>query len=290
MKIYFCCNWNESSDSLKKRMDKMTINNKGIWNNILSTNKISNADYVVALCNIPKNINFDPNKIIILPREPKILYNPNFNINYGFTYDNIHHVVTEPQFIKMNYDTLINLKYDESIKTKNISTITSMKQHTPNSIKRVKFIKKFSKKYPNIIDIYGTNWDKKITDYKGDLGCYHNSINRNTTKYNGLKNYKYSLCIENSCENNYFSEKFTDCILSWTIPIYFGCPNIDKYFPKDSYYHIDIFDENSYEKVIEIINKPITQKNIDALEKARDLILNKYNIWATIEDIVNNDN
>ena len=27
-------------------------------------------------------------------------------------------------------------------------------------------------------------------------------------------------------------------------------------------------------------------KNIEALEKARDLILNKYNIWATSENIV----
>ena len=98
--------------------------------------------------------------------------------------------------------------------------------------------------------------------------------------------YNYSLCFENSHIDNYFSEKFTDCILSWTIPIYWGCTNLDKYFPKDSYYEIDIFDKKSVDKVVEIINKPITQKNIEALEKARDLILNKYNIWATLENII----
>ena len=74
--------------------------------------------------------------------------------------------------------------------------------------------------------------------------------------------------------------------MSWTIPIYWGCKNIDIYFPKDCYYYIDINDENSVDKVIEIINTPITEKNIKALEKARELILEKYNVWDIVNDIV----
>ena len=71
-----------------------------------------------------------------------------------------------------------------------------------------------------------------------------------------------------------------------TIPIYYGCPNISEYFPEDSYYVVNINKEDCIEKIIEIINKPITQKNIDALAKARDLILNKYNIWNIIDNIL----
>ena len=96
--------------------------------------------------------------------------------------------------------------------------------------------------------------------------------------------------MENKNQYGYITEKIINPLIAGSIPIYWGCKNIDKYFPKDCYYNIDIFDENSYEKVIEIINKPITQKNIDALKEARKLILNKYNIWSTIENIIVNDN
>ena len=286
MKICFVCNWGENSINLKKRMDRMTKNDKGIWNNIISVNNIKQADYIIALSNIPKNIKFNPEKIIIFPREPRILYSPSFKHKTWFTYDKIHHVVTEPQFIQMNYDKLVDLKYNKEEKIKILSTVTSSKNHTSSAIKRVELIKNFCKKYPNILDIYGANWKTNMREYKGELGFYHNKRNNNTTKYDGFKNYKYSLCLENSSEKNYFSEKFTDCILSWTVPIYFGCSNIEKYFPKDSYYTIDVFDENSIDKINEIINKPITNENIEALKEARNLILNKYNIWSTIENII----
>ena len=81
----------------------------------------------------------------------------------------------------------------------------------------------------NILNGKFSNADA-IVENEGELGFYHNKCNNNnTTKYDGFKNYKYSLCLENSSEKYYFTEKFTDCILSWTIPIYYGCSNIDKY-------------------------------------------------------------
>ena len=111
----------------------------------------------------------------------------------------------------------------------------------------------------------------------------------NNSKYIGLKDHKYSLAFENCSIKNYFSEKFTDCILSWTIPIYYGCSNIDKYFPKDSYYKIDIYDPNHIDKALEISKRPITQKNIDALKEARELIMYKYNLFSAIEKLIESD-
>jgi hypothetical protein len=42
--------------------------------------------------------------------------------------------------------------------------------------------------------------------------------------------YQYSIVIENSNQTNYFTEKIIDCLITKTIPIYFGCPNIEKWF------------------------------------------------------------
>lgn len=43
----------------------------------------------------------------------------------------------------------------------------------------------------------------------------------------------FSICLENSKEQNYFTEKIIDCLRSKVIPIYWGCPNIDDYFNMD---------------------------------------------------------
>jgi hypothetical protein len=42
--------------------------------------------------------------------------------------------------------------------------------------------------------------------------------------------YQYSVSIENTRQNNYFTEKLLDCLMTKTIPIYYGCPNISNWF------------------------------------------------------------
>ena len=49
-------------------------------------------------------------------------------------------------------------------------------------------------------------------------------------KEDGLKSYRYSIVIENTSELDYFTEKVIDACLLETIPIYWGAPNISKYF------------------------------------------------------------
>lgn len=49
-------------------------------------------------------------------------------------------------------------------------------------------------------------------------------------KGDGLGPYRFSVVIENVQEQNYFSEKLVDTILCNTVPIYWGCPNLDRFF------------------------------------------------------------
>jgi Glycosyltransferase family 10 (fucosyltransferase) C-term len=48
-------------------------------------------------------------------------------------------------------------------------------------------------------------------------------------KAEGLAPYRYSVVIENVREKNYFSEKLVDAVLCNTVPIYWGCPNLDRF-------------------------------------------------------------
>jgi len=49
-------------------------------------------------------------------------------------------------------------------------------------------------------------------------------------KADGLASYRYSVVIENSREPGYFTEKLIDALLLNTVPIYWGAPDITKYF------------------------------------------------------------
>lgn len=48
-------------------------------------------------------------------------------------------------------------------------------------------------------------------------------------KAEGLAPYRFSVVIENAREKNYFSEKLIDALLCETVPIYWGCPNIEDF-------------------------------------------------------------
>jgi hypothetical protein len=48
-------------------------------------------------------------------------------------------------------------------------------------------------------------------------------------KADGLAPYRYSVVIENVREKNYFSEKLVDAVLCNAVPIYWGCPNLERF-------------------------------------------------------------
>ena len=50
------------------------------------------------------------------------------------------------------------------------------------------------------------------------------------SKMEGLAPYRYSIVVESWRGDYYFSEKLIDCLSVGTIPIYYGCPSIGKFF------------------------------------------------------------
>jgi len=76
-------------------------------------------------------------------------------------------------------------------------------------------------------------------------------------KLESLKDYAFSLIIENSRADYYFTEKLIDSFITGTVPIYWGCPSIGDFFNLDG---MIIFED------IE-----------DLLLKVNDLSLEKYN-------------
>ena len=146
-----------------------------------------------------------------------------------------------------------------------------------------KIINKMIIEYPHDIDVYG-----KITINQP----HHPSIQTvlpHKDKRLGLLDYRYSLVIENGSTDYYFSEKISDSLMCWTMPIYYGCKQIHTFLPEGSYINIDINSTNLTKTIKDIIDSNYAEKNIENLKKARTLIMNKYNIWPTIEKAINKE-
>ena len=307
VKLYFTCQW-ESNESLYEKLKKNTPKCRGIWKSLIGINNINNCDYIIVLDDLHSDlINMgeqkfvslvgDIDKIIYFQREnTKILDTkswfhtnilPNLKHNYSFE-DDYFYTFTTAHFLNKTYDELKNMDYPS--KLHNISCVISNKNSDVYYQQRVNFITNYSEKYPNSIDIYGKGWKNELgTNYKGELGNYHqNTNNTNTSKVDGLLKYRYSICLENYPDEKITSEKITDCILCWCLPIYSGTNVTHKYFPNDAFELINIKNEDTYEYVNNLCKNDITQKNINALKEARNLILDKYNIWEQIHQIIHN--
>ena len=93
-------------------------------------------------------------------------------------------------------------------KSKLVSAISSNKTMVPGHMIRLAFINAIRDK----VDLYGRGF------------------NEIPTKLEGLRDYMFSVTIENCIPTNGFSEKIQDCFLTGTIPIYYGPKNIGEFY------------------------------------------------------------
>jgi hypothetical protein len=97
-------------------------------------------------------------------------------------------------------------------KSKNISIIASDKNYALGHQLRHQLIKSYDiNNRP--FDVYGSCTGQFLPD-----------------KVDALKDYRYTVVIENCQTAGYFTEKLIDAFATYTIPIYWGCPNISRYF------------------------------------------------------------
>tara|TARA_R110000765_G_scaffold400593_1_gene495680 strand:+ start:41 stop:451 length:411 start_codon:yes stop_codon:yes gene_type:complete len=125
-------------------------------------------------------------------------------------------------------------------------------------------------------------------DVYGSIDC-RNKILIDDDKKNALDEYKYCLSFDNQMNlENFFGTQFTDSILRWTVPIYGGGANLDKFFPPKSFIKINPADLKEVDRVIEILENDNYDERLEDLTEARRLILDTYNVWPTIKKIIDN--
>ncbi len=173
-----------------------------------------------------------------------------------------------PWHVNKTFDQLISLKIPSKPKT--LSWVVGNAGDLPGHRKRWAFLEHIQQNGSLDIDLFG-----RAVQFIED-------------KWDGLAPYKYSLAIENSSSPDYWTEKIADCFLSWSVPIYYGCTNLEDYFPSDSFIRISIDPPaKGLESVKTILERDNWEKRIPALKEARDRVLNRYQLFPHLSRVIN---
>jgi len=263
---------------------RQTPGGSGIWNGIQFTlDPVDECDFLIMLNNrkpTDTRVRCPRENVWAIMQEPYVKYLHDWMIEGHEPFSKVfthYPPSTDPKYIpsqpaipwhiNRTFDELIDERIPDKIKA--ISWVTSKLTFLPGHRKKMAFL------------------DFLRQNARFDIDVFGRGIRYIKDKWDGLAPYKYSLAIENSSGPDYWTEKVADCFLTWTVPIYYGCTNLEEYFPKESFIRIDIDQpEASLEKIEEIIRTDDWEKRIPAVERARNLVLYKYQIFPYLSELI----
>jgi hypothetical protein len=113
---------------------------------------------------------------------------------------------------------------------------------------------------------------------------WHRSPPRVPSKDPYFANAKFNIACENQVMTNMFSEKLLDCFKTKTVPIYYGCTNIDKYFNPKGIIQFNTIEE--FDRIMETLTPEMYDEMLPYIEENYQLAKPYWekNVYQRIED------
>lgn len=289
---FFQTEWD--SKVLLDHLSKMTSGRSGKWENMIGTTDTEEADFLVVIDYTNQNLPTDKSVIYIggHPRvcsghqsfeDKECIASFNSDDSLGFV----------EYWLDYSYDELMAMKPPK--KTKNLTCILSNQRTYDYHRKRIEFMVDFCNKYLEKVDLYGrikpqNGEDSLLKAFKGEIG-ENIPFKHWYGKKEALGPYRYSLEFDMGSSpdmgvcRHYFSERLVDSLLMYCMPFYYGGLNTSDYIPEESFIPIDPF-QDIPEHVMQIVNTDTRERNMEAIAEARNLLLNKWQIWPRIWEVV----
>ena len=123
---------------------------------------------------------------------------------------------------------------------------------------------------------------------RDDLALFGRGYREIPYKLEALKDFQFSFVIENSRLDCYFTEKLIDCLLTGTVPVYYGCPSIGKFFNTDGFLFLNNINElkdveNQLTEALYAQKLPAIRENFQLPQKyalAEDWIFENTDVFA----------
>jgi hypothetical protein len=284
-----------SSETCKKNYERMCLYKKidyyGKTNKIYITTTETYTHAFLLNCPIPGNLQVEKECVIGFAHEPPNnsclqLYYNNFiefaQKNIGKYFIGSIGSLPSPPFIGHHgflfHEMPSNISMFPNKKTKLMSIMVSHKSYTIGHKYRHALVS-YILKHKMPIDIWGNG-----------AKFYKQRFPENNNIYGDFKsmaemcdNYTFTIAIENTCHDHYFTEKIINPFMYHTIPLYWGCKKIEEYFPN---YSIKLTGNINMDIITigRVLKNPeyfMTKHKVDIEE-----VLNKVNLIKNVEKLL----
>ena len=246
IRIQVLCNWC-SSEALRQELVKMRGK---LWTNYQFISCGQQVDYWLVINSTREK--HDSSRTIYILLEPWL------PIPAGFCAPN------------MGFWQLTNIPSGVA-KNGRIAIILSEKYHDPGHKFRVDFVRYIESRGLDIIDVYGRENYHGLASYRGTVG---------ENKEDVIARASFYLAAENHRQLDYVTEKFWEPLLCESLPLYYGCTNIEAILPTVSSL-VTLTDD--FARNVEIILALNYNDHVPWILKMKEWILNERNIFATIQ-------
>ena len=279
----------------------MTPARSGVWKDLVGTGSIEEADYFAVIDYLPREYlkTVDQSKCVFLGAHPETMQAyRNMDEYRGLKmYDARKTFGFGEWWIKYDYDYLKALK--PPTKNNQMGCIMSNADSQSYHKIRLEWLKRFCSELPQNqeFNLYGRIVPSSSAVNKYYRGVCGSSDARGAASADGndhmsgkesvYEQHKYMIEFD-ATGQNYFSERVFDCMLLWSMPIYWGGTGLHKYLPENSFRYLNI--NADIKSVLNIANSNYYEDNIESLAKARNLLLDKYQIWARVHEAIYGEN
>jgi hypothetical protein len=101
-----------------------------------------------------------------------------------------------------------------------------------------------------------------------------------------FRQFQFSLVIENTRERHCYTEKLIDCLLTKTIPIYYGCSNVQDYFDTRGWI---VIENESVDEILEktkVLHPNYYSQYADVIEENYQRALKSVDNYKCLSDIL----
>ena len=277
-KVKVICNWETSEKAIKDFINFPMDGIELTWKD--------EADYYV-IVNLPatKDEYYDPKRTIVVQQEPWVY---DKELPWGVKTWGEWAAPDHDKFMKVfevrKHLNLATWGFNRDLnnipsKSNDLVHVSSQKLSDIGHYLRRDLVRVLEDK----IKVYGKQNYHNFISYQGPVP--------NEDRYDLYAPSKYVLSVENNYEENYATEKIWEPILCEALTFYWGCPNLEKHIPADSFVRLPL--ENP-EECVNIIQKAISEdwwsQRISSIREAKRKILNELALFPTITKTIKEHN
>ena len=116
-----------------------------------------------------------------------------------------------------------------------------------------------------------------------DVEWFGNGVNPVDEKWQGLARFERTLVLENRSDYGVYTEKILDSFLGLSVPIYWGAPDIQKYFPVPRTQQINISDfKGATHQIRKILSSPVSKSDLQNLMDGKTRVLSNLHFLHRI--------